>query len=745
MKKLLSLLFMAFIPIVMMAYDVEVNGIYYDLDTSANTATVTFKGVSNNVIPPSYSGNVIIPSSIESNGVTYVVTKIRNSAFLKCTSLTSVEIPNSVTTIGENSFWGCTGLTSINIPDNVTSIGVYAFYNCSSLPVENDLRYADTYLVEAVDKTLSSYNIKSGTRFIGSSAFDECTNLTAITIPDDVTSIGFQAFFRCSSLTSVTIGNSVTSIEGNAFNECSSLTSINIPDNVTSIEGFAFMNCTGLTSVTIGNGVTNLSYDVFANCSSLTSVTIGNSVTSIGSSDFWECTSLTSIDIPDNVTSIGYMAFKNCTGLTSVTIGNGVTSIEGYAFADCEALEMVTCRAISVPTTNGNAFMDTHVENATLFVPDEAYTAYSATSPWSSFGTILPLSQATVITANSYTREYGDANPTFEYTCAVTLNGDPVITCAADATSAPGTYPITISQGTVTNTGLGLVDGTLTVTKAPLTITAKSYTIKEGDTLLTFELEYEGFKNSETETTSDLDMTALDITCTATDSNTPDTYDITVSGITSDNYDITFVAGTLTIQPAKVEITIASTGMATYCSAYDLDFSGITDFKACIATGYNSTTGNVIMQPVSDAPAGTGLYLQGTPGTYDVPCGESGSFFVNLLVGTTAATTISPIDGIYKNLILYNGSNGVGFYTIANDYTMGANKAYLQLPAKVLGTSAGANRIGVEFEDNLDGIENIDMIAADGATWYSLDGRQLNGKPTQKGIYVVNGRKVVIK
>ncbi len=214
---------------------------------------------------------------------------------------------------------------------------------------------------------------------------------------------------------------------------------------------------------------------------------------------------------------------------------------------------------------------------------------------------------------------------------------------------------------------------------------------------------------------------------------------------TSDNYAITIVKGTLTILPTKMEITIGSTGMATYCSAYDLDFSGIIDFKACIATGYNRMTGNVIMQPVSDAPAGTGLYLQGAPGTYDVPCGESGSFFVNLLVGTTAPTTISPVDGNYKNLILYNGSNGVGFYTIADDYTMGANKAYLQLPAAVLGGSAGANRVGVEFEDSLDGIENIDMSIASDAVWYSIDGRQLNGKPSQKGIYVVNGRKVVIK
>ena len=116
-----------------------------------------------------------------------------------------VTLPDGLTSIGDRVFYLCSSLTSITIPNSVTTIEDYAFYGCSSLPVENNLRYADTYLVEAVDKTLSTYSIKEGTKWIGSSAFYECSALTSITIPNSVTSIGDYAFAWCSSLAVVNV------------------------------------------------------------------------------------------------------------------------------------------------------------------------------------------------------------------------------------------------------------------------------------------------------------------------------------------------------------------------------------------------------------------------------------------------------------------------------------------------------------------------------------------------------------
>lgn len=794
MKKLLSFLFMAFIPIAMRAYDCEVDGIYYNLVEKAKVAKVTNSGSQY----LKYTGDIVIPATITYNNVVYSVREIEEAAFYNCSDMTTIDIPESVTIIGGYAFSNCYGLTSINIPENVTSIENGTFSHCyrlTSIDIPNNVTSIgeDAFLgcsgltainipdgITSIEKRtfnsctkLTSIAIPNSVTSIGWAAFNNCASLTSINIPDGVTSIGDYAF-GASSLTSINIPESVTSIGIGAFNRCGSLTSITvasgntvynsrnncnaiietssniliagckntiIPDGVTSIGDAAFLGCGGLTAINIPDGVTSIGESAFYACHGLTSITIPGGVTRIGNSAFKSCSGLTVISILDGVTSIGDAAFANCSALTTIEIPNSVTSIGSSAFNNCENFSVVTCNALSVPSTNTSAFDGSDVRYATLIVPDASLSDYQSTAPWSNFGTILASSQATVVTANSYTREYGDANPNpFEYTSAVTLNGTPFITCAADATSAPGTYPIVISQGTVTNTGLVFVDGTLTITKAPLTITANSYTIKEGDAMPAFDAVFTGLKNNEAES-----VVSPVVSCTTTDSNTPGTYDINVTA-TSDNYAITTVAGTLTILPDKMSITIGAPGVGTYCSPYDLDFSTVTDFKAYIATGYNSATGNVIVQAVKDVPAGTGLFLKGTPGTYDVPCGESSSYYVNMLVGVTEATTISATDGNMTNFLLSaTNTSDACFRPISSTYNLKANRAYLQIPTSMVSSSAGANAVGIEFEEGVTGIDNSLSDMDTDAHWFTLDGRKLNGKPTQKGIYVVNGQKVVIK
>ena len=193
-----------------------------------------------------------IRSSIKQISIGNGVTSIGGRAFFDCTNLTSITIPESVTSIGEYAFYQCTGLTSIEIPNSVDSIkdrafdcsgltmitipsgvtfiGSFVFSGCSSLPVEDNIRYADSYLVGAVNKTLSSYTIRDGTRFIGTDAFYNCTDLTSITIPERVTSIGEYAFYQCTGLTSVTIETATPpELKGEAFRKCTSLKAIYVP------------------------------------------------------------------------------------------------------------------------------------------------------------------------------------------------------------------------------------------------------------------------------------------------------------------------------------------------------------------------------------------------------------------------------------------------------------------------------------------------------------------------------------
>jgi len=374
------------------AYDFEVGGIFYDI-TDGNNVAVTNNGKN------SYSGTVVIPSSVEYNEQNYTVTSIGEAVFYNCSGLKSITIPESVTDIGDGAFRYCSSLTSVSIGNGVTSIGDFAFGNCSGL---------------------SSVIMGNGITSIGTSAFQGCSSLTSVTIPNSVTSIGSSAFWNCSGLSSVIMGNGITSIGTSAFQGCSSLTSVTIPNSVTSIENRAFYGCSGLKSMTIPNSVTNFGQQAFSGCtgtlyincdipyyhpsgltvralgvfyeSRFSEVVIGDAVTSIGNCAFGDCTYLTKAEfasieslfkisfsgpfsnplyyakhlyingsevtelvIPNSVTSINSCAFENCSGLTSVTIPESVTTIGNYAFENCSGLKSVTIPN-SVTTIGYRAF-----------------------------------------------------------------------------------------------------------------------------------------------------------------------------------------------------------------------------------------------------------------------------------------------------------------------------------------------------------------------------------------------------
>ena len=147
------------------------------------------------------------------------VTSIGNEAFNRCGSLTSFVIPNGVTSIGDSAFAGCRSLSNIAIPDSVTSIGTWTFCGCESL---------------------TNIAIPDSVTRIGNNAFCYCKSLSSVVVPDGITRIGYGTFWGCGSLTDIVIPDSVTSIGGGAFNGCTSLTDIVIPNSVTSIGDGAF-------------------------------------------------------------------------------------------------------------------------------------------------------------------------------------------------------------------------------------------------------------------------------------------------------------------------------------------------------------------------------------------------------------------------------------------------------------------------------------------------------------------------
>ena len=335
------------------AYDVEVGGIYYNLDSNAKTAEVTYKDF--NIATKSYSGTVNIPSSFSYSGINYTVKTIGNACFASC-KMSSVIIPNSVTSIKLQAFSGCSNLTSITIPNSVYSIDmrVNPFYGCDQLTtieVDRDNYWYDSRdNCNAIIRTSSNQlicgckttTIPASITSIGENAFAGCSGLKSVTIPNSITSIADAAFFGCSGLTTITIPNNVTIIGSGAFNGCSGLISVTISKGLTSISSSAFQNCSGLVSVTIPNSVTSIGNSAFDGCGSLSSVTIPNSITSIGDAAFRNCTSLTSVAIPNSVFSIGMMAFDGCKNIETIALPEKITSIEDAVFQDCSNMISVS-------------------------------------------------------------------------------------------------------------------------------------------------------------------------------------------------------------------------------------------------------------------------------------------------------------------------------------------------------------------------------------------------------------------
>ena len=450
MKKTFLSLIALFIATITFAYDIEIDGIYYNLNEENETAEVTYQNFYSN----NYSGvtTINIPLSFTYNNKTYKITYISSFAFYKCSTLTTVTIPNSVTVIGGRAFSDCTSLSSITIPNSVTTIGNWAFDGTAWLNNQpdgcvyiNNCLY--TYKGEMPENT--HINVKEGTTKICDFAFLDCTTLSSITIPNSVTYIGFGTFSNCTSLTSITIPDNITSIEEEAFSNCSSLTSIAIPNNVTSIKKSTFYNCTSLTSITIPNSVTSIDNKAFYKCSSLASITIPNSITSVGGEAFYgttwldnqpdgciyinnclytykgemptnthidikksttqicdcafyNCSALTSITIPNNVTYIGNSAFYKCSSLTSTSIPNNITYIGDNAFAFCTSLTSFEILAQTPPNINQMTFFKVPLSTE-IKVPCSAIANYQVADYWKDFTNYVGILSKLTVLSNDKT------------------------------------------------------------------------------------------------------------------------------------------------------------------------------------------------------------------------------------------------------------------------------------------------------------------------------------------------------
>jgi hypothetical protein len=271
-------------------------------------------------------------------------------AFADCSLLTTADL-DGVTSIGTYGFRNCTRLSTVTFGESnsLNAILYYAFDGCSALDnivlPDSVTIFGGNSLTTATSYTSSGY------------IFANCVSLTSIKIPAGLTAIGIYNFQNCTSLEEVDL-NKVTRIGTGEFIGCSKLVSIKM-DDLTAFAASAFKNCTSLETFTYPKGITSSGYaNLFEGCTSLKEVVVdGNlSTKTTGTSMFLNCTSLTKVTLSDEITTIATSAFEGCSSLTSITIPSAVTTISTTAFKNCSKLRTVTFNGAKVTTINANAF-----------------------------------------------------------------------------------------------------------------------------------------------------------------------------------------------------------------------------------------------------------------------------------------------------------------------------------------------------------------------------------------------------
>ena len=353
------------------AYDFMVDSISYNI-IGENEVEVT----SNDSIK--VRGELVLPSTVVHDGVTYQVTRIGRNAFYKCNELTFVavpegvttlcwfafascsslqylELPNSLTTIEEHAMLGCNSITEFYVPRNLVNIAYNAFvsfqnvryYSCS--PLNPKYRAVDGLLYSKDMTKLVAYPAASpATRFDVPSYVTElydyclhnCDNLTEVNIHEGVTALGMNIFSDCDNIESIYIPDGVTRMGVTLVSGCKKLSYIHLPASADSILSSFFYNCPALTEVTIPRNIRYIGTFAFTDCKNLETINFeeGSRLNHIDLRAFENCYALETFNMPDSVIRLGGQIFGDCTGLKNVHLSNNLQILAGATFYGCDAL-----------------------------------------------------------------------------------------------------------------------------------------------------------------------------------------------------------------------------------------------------------------------------------------------------------------------------------------------------------------------------------------------------------------------
>ena len=644
--------------------------------------------------------------------------------FQGCTSLTSLDFPDNLWRIGNSAFSGCEHLAPIELPNTVVTIEDYAFENC---------------------KALTSFVFPPNVKFISRGVFNFCSGLTAFTIPDGVTSIGQSAFSNCTALVDVTIPNTMTSIGASAFIGCSSLMSVTIPDGVTSIGSNAFRSCSVLTSVTIPTTITSIFADAFYGCSSLMTV---------------YCYA----PIPPTLERDKkgkYPFMKNASG-----------------------------RKFYVPEECLAAYQESWSDYSDDIVGIPVYYITLQVSPDNSFGTAklssIAASQGDKVTLTAMPNEgyrfvWWDvtggaviAKPSAEQTTLTMPNKNVTLTAMFRGTDDnPNTYTLTLDDNDDNPVAMAEIHQGIKSYTLP-TRTRTGYYFLGWATLATGTPSYQAGETVNLEKNLTLFAIWLENPVQLADNASNATticrlkdlgaIDVKLSGrsLYMDGY-----WNTLCLPFPLNDAQIEASPLAG-ATLMELDTEGTYNNKQ---TGFDATTGALYLyfKTATAIEAGKPYLIKwGTPNSDpDAPIDVIyNPAFTGVTVNGTGSVAVTSADGTVSftgcynpvsisnggdNTMLFMGADNTLYYPEAA-MTIGSFRAWFQLNDGIVCGEPSQGGSGVNaFVLNFDNGETTGISLTSHPSpltpegWCSLDGRRLNGKPTQKGIYINNGKKVVVE
>lgn len=654
------------------------------------------------------------------------VESIMNNAFTDCSYLSSVVFPESLVSIGGSAFAGCKSLTSIDIPKNVTEIESAAFQVCTNLnlitckaAIPPTVRGSQTFfgINKSIPVCVPSSSIST---YQSADYWSEFTNIQTIVI----------ASGTCGdNLTWKLIDEGKLVIEGTGDMDAptwhkykAGITSVTIHDGATSIDSYAFQDCSNLTSISIPESVTLIGEDAFYGCSNLSNINIPESVIKIGGQAFgrtawynnqpdgliyinnvlYEYKGImpenTNIEVRNGTVSISSFAFESYKNLISITIPKSVTSIDNYAFQYCNSLKELV------------------IEDGI----EPLYLGYNYIDEWAGQdeGLFHSCNLATIYIGRNL--NYGESP--FEEQEKLTS-----VTIGNNVTEIGGQLFWCCSR--------------LSAITLPKSITSIGYDVFSGcNSLNSITCEAKTPPTISYNTFQDVDKSILVYVPKSS---------VSVYQSAENWSDFTNIQPIVEPAPEEITITMNQYGSATYCSENALDFSEVEGLKAYAATGYNTKTGIVTLTRVMTSQPGMGLFLKGETGEYIVPTLEStDDNSLNMLVGALENTELNGTsdNGLYYNYryTIKEGDEAPKFYQVDDDYTLGAGKAYLQIP--VAWMPAQAKAIGLRFDDG--GTTDIDELESESngqnaELIYDLMGRRVTS-PQRGMIYIVNGKKVVM-